>query len=187
MVNSKNPVAEDFVPQLDVIPSQYLNGQLNQIDKEVLPYLLQMIEDGRKAGVKLRVRSPYRSYAIQKMLFTDQVQSELINGYSREKAESEAATVVARPGTSEHQTGLAVDLNATSQIFENSAEYAWMKEHASDYGFILRYPLDKTEITGIIYEPWHYRFVGIKVAKEMEQLGMCFEEYYEYKKLGEQN
>ena len=84
---------------------------------------------------------------------------------------------VARPGTSEHQTGLAIDFNVASSTFEKSPGYKWMLENAENYGFILRYPKGKTEITGIIFESWHWRFVGIDVAKEMNALGLTLEEY----------
>ena len=93
------------------------------------------------------------------------------------QAEAEAAKVVARPGTSEHQTGLAVDFNSTTNAFETMPQYKWLKENAEDYGFIMRYPSDKEDITKIVYEPWHWRFVGIKVAREMNSLGVTLEEY----------
>ena len=108
------------------------------------------------------------------------------SGYSKEAAEKEAATCIALPGSSEHHTGLAVDFNVTSQSFENSKTFKWLKENAENYGFIMRYPSDKMDITGgIIYEPWHWRFVGINIAKEMKSLGMCYEEYCQYKGIGD--
>lgn len=178
LVNAQNPLPEGYaVPELAEIPEQYLNGELKQISKEVLPFLLAMIEAASKDGVNLLIRSPYRSYDIQTTLFNNQVQKEINKGYSRQQAEINAATVVARPGTSEHQTGLAVDINSTTSTFENTAEFRWMKEHCAEFGFIMRYPENKTQITGIIYEPWHYRFVGINTAKEITSLGICLEEY----------
>ncbi|MEE1054018.1 MAG: M15 family metallopeptidase, partial [Acutalibacteraceae bacterium] len=92
-----------------------------------------------------------------------------------------AATVVARPGTSEHNTGLCADFNMASDTFETTPMYEWMCENAENYGFILRYPKEKQDITGVIYESWHWRFVGINTAKEMNNLGLTLEEYIELK------
>ena len=99
---------------------------------------------------------------------------------SKAEAEAKAATVVTRPGTSEHNTGFSADFNIAEDSFESTAMFTWMQEHAADYGFVLRFPKDKQEITGITYESWHYRFVGINNAKEMNRLNMCLEEYVEY-------
>ena len=117
----------------------------------------------------------------------NEVQAQMkYNGYSREKAEQVAATRVAPPGTSEHNTGLAVDIlsgdyyNHHSQIeesFEYDAEAAWMKAHCAEYGFILRYPKDKQDVTGIIFEPWHFRYVGVEIATYIMQNGLTLEEY----------
>ena len=98
-----------------------------------------------------------------------------------DQAENKAATIVARPGTSEHNTGLALDINCANDSFENTAAYKWLKENAENYGFIMRYSADKQDKTGVIHESWHWRFVGINVAKEMNRLQMCLEEYVEYK------
>ena len=105
-----------------------------------------------------------------------------IQGCSREEAEEQAATMVALPGTSEHQLGLAVDIvDSEYQILESSQENTpvqrWLMEHCWEYGFILRYPKEKTQLTGIIYEPWHYRYVGKEAAKEIMNAGICLEEY----------
>ncbi|MBP3292640.1 MAG: M15 family metallopeptidase, partial [Clostridia bacterium] len=106
----------------------------------------------------------------------------LDKGYSQEEAEAEAGKWVAIPGTSEHQTGLAVDIVALSyQLLdrgqEDTAEQKWLMENSYKYGYILRYPTDKSDITGIYYEPWHYRYVGKDVAKELYESGLCLEEY----------
>ena len=102
--------------------------------------------------------------------------------YSDADAKTAAAKVVAIPGTSDHNLGLAVDLDSVETTYENTPQFKWLKEHCTEYGFVLRYPKDKSEITGIIYEPWHYRFVGVKAAKEMVDKNMCLEEYVEYLK-----
>ena len=87
---------------------------------------------------------------------------------------------MARPGTSEHHTGLAIDFNSVESKFENTEGYEWLKKNAEDYGFVMRYPQGKEDVTGVIYEPWHWRFIGIKHAKEMNRLNLCFEEYVRY-------
>lgn len=135
-----------------------------------------MVAAAQADGVDLRVWSPFRSYAIQNDLFQKQV--------ARSGGDEDlAATVVARPGTSEHNTGLCADFNMADDAFEQTEMYKWMCENAEDYGFILRYPKDKTDITGVIYESWHWRFVGINNAKEINALGVTLEEYVEMKNL----
>ena len=182
LVNGENPLPEDYDYEgnLTTIPDKYINGSLKQIDKDVWPYMQAMIEAAWADGVKLYVWSPYRSYSTQNMLFKKQVDRQIAKGVPADKAEDEAATVVARPGTSEHHTGLAADFNMADDKFETTEMYRWMQEHAADYGFVMRYSGEKQEITGVIHESWHYRFVGINAAKEMNRLNMCLEEYVEY-------
>ncbi len=182
LVNGENPLPEDYDYEgnLTTIPDNYINGSLKQIDKNVWPYMKAMIDAAWADGVKLYVWSPYRSYSTQNMLFKKQVDRQIAKGVPADKAEEEAATVVARPGTSEHHTGLAADFNMADDKFETTEMYAWMQQHAADYGFIMRYSGEKQSITGVIHESWHYRFVGINTAKEMNRLDMCLEEYVEY-------
>lgn len=182
LVNGENPLPEDYDygGHLTTIPDKYINGSLKQIDKDVWPYMKAMIEAAWSDGVNLYVWSPYRSYATQNMLYENQVTRCMNKGLDRSAAEIEAATVVARPGTSEHNTGLAADFNMASDKFETTAMYIWMLENAEDYGFILRYEAEKQPLTGVIHESWHWRFVGINAAKEMNDLGYCLEEYVEY-------
>ena len=182
LVNGENPWPEDYDYEgnLTTIPDKYINGSLKQIDKDVWPYMQAMIEAAWADGVKLYVWSPYRSYSTQNMLFKKQVDRQIAKGVPADKAEDEAATVVARPGTSEHHTGLAADFNMADDKFETTEMYRWMQEHDADYVFVMRYSGEKQEITGVIHESWHYRFVGINAAKEMNRLNMCLEEYVEY-------
>lgn len=179
LVNPFTPLPEDYdyTGNLTKIDAKYLNGSLNQIDKDIYPYLKAMLDAAWADGVKLYVRSPYRSYSTQQYLFNNKVKKVIAAGTPEDKAEAEAATVVARPGTSEHHTGLAIDFNVAASSFDNSAMSKWLLEHGADYGFILRYPKDKMDVTGIVYESWHWRFVGINVAKEIKQLGLTLEEY----------
>lgn len=186
LVNDKNPLPEDYDYEgnLTTIPTNYINGMLNQIDKDVWNYMKAMIDAQRETQTDsknwLYVRSPYRSYATQKMLFTNQINRNLNAGLSSEDAETKAATVVTRPGRSEHNTGFSADFNIAEDSFESTPMFTWMQEHAAEYGFVLRFPKDKQDKTGIVYESWHYRFVGINTAKEMNRLNMCLEEYVEY-------
>lgn len=186
LVNDKNPLPEDYDYEgnLTTIPTNYINGMLNQIDKDVWNYMKAMIDAQRETQTDsknwLYVRSPYRSYETQKMLFTNQINRNLNAGLSSEEAETKAATVVTRPGRSEHNTGFSADFNIAEDSFESTPMFTWMQEHAAEYGFVLRFPKDKQDKTGIVYESWHYRFVGINTAKEMNRLNMCLEEYVEY-------
>jgi D-alanyl-D-alanine carboxypeptidase len=183
LVNGWNPLPDDFDYEghLTTIPQKYIKGSLTQIDKDVWPYLQAMLDDARAEGIDIGVWSPYRSYATQKMLFERQVQKQINNGVPKENAEDVASTIVARPGTSEHNTGLALDINCANHSFANTKAFKWLQENAADYGFIMRYAEDKQEKTGVIYESWHWRFVGVKAAYEINDLGMCLEEYVEYR------
>lgn len=178
LVNGKNPLPKDYDAKirkdLVTIDKKYRNNNnVTDIHKDVYPYITAMVKAAQAEGVDLRVWSPFRSYATQNILFQNQVKR--VGG-----DEDLAATVVARPGTSEHNTGICADFNMASDAFEKTKMYKWMVENAEDYGFVLRYPKDKTDITGVIYESWHWRFVGINRAKEMNNLGFCLEEYIEY-------
>lgn len=182
LVNGKNPLPEDYnyTGNLIKIDSKYRCGWRDQMDKYAYPYATAMMEQAWRDNVELYVLSPYRSYDSQVSLFDAQVKRELDKGVSAEQAKINAATVVAAPGTSEHHTGLAIDFNSVEDSFENTEQFKWLKKNAEDYGFVLRYPKGKEDITGVIYEPWHWRFVGIKEARKMNQLDMCLEEYTEY-------
>lgn len=182
LVNDKNPLPDnyDYESNLITIPQEYIKGSLNQINKDIWPYLQAMLDNARKDGVDIGVWSPYRSYDTQKMLYEKQVQRCISKGLDRAAAEIEAATVVARPGTSEHNTGLALDINCANDSFEKTEAFRWLNENAENYGFVMRYSAQKQSVTGVIHESWHWRFVGINVAKEMNEHKMCLEEYTEY-------
>ena len=181
LVNPDNALPSDYnyTENLTTVDSKYLCGELNQLNKEILPYAIALMEAALEEGINIRIRSPYRSYEIQQRLYNNEVAEWKSKGLSQTDAENKAATIVARPGTSEHHTGLAIDFNQSSDLFGESEAFKWLLENAEDYGFILRYPENKQEITKIIYEPWHWRFVGIDVAKEINSKGLCFEEYIE--------
>lgn len=179
LVNPWTPLPEDFVPG-ELVPVQ--NDQA--VDAQAYPDLQDMLQDMSQAGLSPLICSSYRSQERQQELYDNKVQRVMDEGASREAAQAEAARWVARPGTSEHQTGLAVDIVSLSnqmldETQESTPEFQWLAENAWKYGFILRYPNDKSEKTGIAYEPWHFRFVGKEAAEEMHDLGLCLEEYLE--------
>ena len=142
--------------------------------------LNSMIEDAKKDGIKLWISSGYRSIELQTKLFNRQVESEKSKTViSQEEAEKRAAMVVARPGTSEHNTGLAVDFNGVENNFYTTKEYDWLVKNAHKYGFIERYQKKWKERTGVIYEPWHFRYVGKSNAEKIRNSGLCLEKYVE--------
>lgn len=180
LINGENALPDDYDTKVreylvEIDPQYRNNNYVTQIHKDVYPYITAMVAAAQADGVNLKVWSPFRSYAIQNDLFQKQV--DRVGG-----DEEKAATVVARPGTSEHNTGLCADFNMASDTFESTPMYTWMCENAEDYGFILRYPKDKQNVTGVIYESWHWRFVGINNAKEINELGVTLEEFIEMKK-----
>lgn len=152
------------------------------VDERVYPDLQDMMDDARSAGLDPVICSSYRTPQKQQRLFAQQIAKYRGQGYAEEEAYNQAAMWVAIPGTSEHETGLALDIVARSyQLLdknqENTAEQRWLMENSYKYGFILRYPNDKSDITGIEYEPWHYRYVGKEAAAEIYKKGICLEEY----------
>ncbi len=178
LVNPWNPLPEDFTAELQTVE----NG--HSVDARIAVYLENMLADARTQGLSPMICSSYRTMEKQQTLYANKVNEYLSQGYTQENAESEAGKWVAVPGTSEHQTGLAVDLVSSSyqildQKQEKTPEQKWLMENSYKYGFILRYPNNKREITGIYYEPWHYRYVGYKTAKEIYEKGLCYEEYLE--------
>lgn len=178
LVNPWNPVPDNYQVELVGLDNK------QSADKRCYTELKNMLDDCRQAGLSPVICSSYRTYERQRYLYERQVERLVSQGYSRDKAEKEAATSNAVPGTSEHQTGLAFDIvDRGNQNLDESQEdtpvQKWLMENSWRYGFILRYPEDKSEITGIIYEPWHYRYVGKEAAKEIYERKICLEEYLE--------
>ena len=154
------------------------------VDSSCRNALQQMLNDCRKAGYDARITSAYRTQATQIELYNKKVNYFLDLGYEPAAAREEAAKIIAIPGTSEHQLGLAVDLVDSSywvldEAQEKTPAQKWLMKHCWEYGFILRYPNGKTDKTGIIYEPWHYRYVGKELAMELKGTGLCLEEYFD--------
>lgn len=172
VVNRWNELPEDYSVEL----TELSNGQ--KVDSRIYPYLQEMFDAARAEDVYPVVREGYRTAEEQQEILDDKIQSYINQGYSQVKAERTAKEWVALPGTSEHQLGIAVDINADKSKCSNEDVYGWLAENAYKYGFVLRYPPGKQKITGTSYEPWHYRYVGEEAAKEIYECGICLEEYF---------
>ncbi|MCM1181608.1 MAG: M15 family metallopeptidase [Clostridium sp.] len=173
VVNRWNEIPEDFSISL----TELQNGQ--KVDSRIYPYLQEMFDAAREDGIYPIVREGYRTAEEQEKTFNEKVQAYINEGYSKARAEKTAKEWVALPGTSEHQLGIAVDINADKTRSTNDEVYAWLAENAHCYGFILRYPQGKEDITGTSYEPWHYRYVGTENAKIIYEKQICLEEFIE--------
>ena len=176
LVNPWNALPEGY--EMDLVTLS--NGL--KVDQRIYEDLEAMLSACREEGLNPIVCSAYRTQATQERLYNNKIARLRAAGWTGEALLAEAARWVAPPGTSEHQTGLALDIvSAGYQVLdekqEDTAEQQWLMEHSWEYGFILRYPEDQTEITGIGYEPWHYRYVGRETAAAIEASGLCLEEY----------
>ena len=179
LVNRWNPLPDGYTFERTKLKYGH------SVDSRAYPDLQEMMDDCRAAGLDPVICSSYRTQAKQQELYENKLQRLIEEGYSYENAVTEAGTVVAVPGTSEHQTGLALDIvDASYQILDQGQEdtlvQQWLIEHSWEYGFVLRYPNAKSEITGIIYEPWHYRYVGVEDAQKITAQGVCLEEYLDW-------
>lgn len=193
LVNATHPLASDFIPA-DLTDLVNTRGDGRATQKMSL-YAAKALEAlfieakaenqltvNPKSGYPLSVMSAYRSYAYQSSLFTHYTDNEMARNpaLTREQAEAITVTYSNRPGTSEHQLGLCVDMHDLSGAdvsFKNSTSYPWLSENAWKFGFILRYPEDKVSETAVSFEPWHYRYVGRYHAKKIHDAGLCLEEY----------
>lgn len=176
LVNRWNPLPKTWRVYL----LQLSNGLY--VDERCYPDLQDMMDGCRAAGLSPKICSAYRTQETQETLYQNEVSAQMALGLSWERAREEAGKAVALPGTSEHQLGLALDIvDMNNQHLDRSQEdtpvQRWLMAHSWEYGFILRYPSGKSDITGIIYEPWHYRYVGRSAAREIYQSGLCLEEY----------
>lgn len=152
------------------------------VDIRIYDQLSAMIRDAGKDNVSIWICSGYRSVKDQETILNREIELHMSNGMSEEEARELSLRTIARPGHSEHHTGFVVDLNDVNDAFEETEAYRWLSEHAEDYGFVQRYRSDKVDITGIDNESWHYRYVGVENAREMNSLNMCLEEYVQYLK-----
>ena len=175
LANYENVLPEDFEVEVANI------DDTRQFDARAIDDLKKMINAMGKDGISnIWVQSAYRSVARQKELYDNSVQKYLKQGKTQEEAEKLTDQYINKPGSSDHNLALAVDFNYVDNKFEDLKGFKWLQENAEDYGFILRYPKDKEEITKISYESWHWRYVGVEHAKKMNELNMCLEEYIEY-------
>ena len=172
LVNKFNYLGSDYIPNnLELLDNSYAKSGIYLV-KEAKDNIERLISDAKEDGMNIRVISAYRSYTYQENLY---------NNYVKNDGVENADTYSARPGYSEHQTGLVVDVTKAYDNFnnfENTDEYNWMLENASNYGFILRYPKDKENITTYSFEAWHYRYVGVELAQKIKASNLTFDEYY---------
>nr|WP_272890950.1 M15 family metallopeptidase [Thomasclavelia ramosa] len=176
LVNFENTIPKDW--KVDLV--QLNNGQ--SVDRRIYDDLIAMLQAAKSEELNPLICSSYRTNEKQEQLYQNKVSEYLSQGYSKVEASDKAAFWVARPGTSEHQLGLAVDIVSTKnqrldRSQENTVEQQWLIQNSWKYGFVLRYPTNKNSITGVGYEPWHYRYVGKEHAKKINELGVCLEEY----------
>ena len=176
LVNQSHPMEDGYVPELANIDDAH------QVDARVLEPLQNMLKAASDEGYSLYVCSAYRSVDRQKELFNESMIDYVNQGMTYYEAAIETAKSIAWPGESEHATGLAMDIVSSDYagLDEKQGEtddLKWLMEHCYEYGFILRYPKDKSEDTGIIYEPWHYRYVGVEAALAIRDQGVTLEEY----------
>ena len=173
VVNMEREIPEGYDPETkEILDTGY------ELDARVTPYYEKMYQAGKKDGVTLTPFSGHRSYERQRINYNNLTETYMARyGLDRKAAAKKAATVILPPGTSEHNIGLAMDICNTYDSFANTDEYAWLMKNAYKYGFILRYPKEKEDVTGIVYEPWHWRFVGVEYAKKIKDSGLCLEEY----------
>lgn len=193
LVNRDSPLPDDYQPEHLVNMRDYCDASIvsikgSEIEGEQIAVdaLLTMLSQAQTEGLgSWQVSAGYRSIAYQQQLFDNQVYTYRQQGMSGTQARAATRKLVADPGCSEHHTGLAFDITVPGTSFGGTKQAKWLAENCWTYGFILRYPADKTAITGITNEPWHFRYVGTEAAMEMRETGECLEEYVARKRQGE--
>ena len=178
LTNAEYPVPEDYAVTLKDVP-----GTDQKVDERIYEPLMNMLEAMKEEGLSPVVCSGYRTLDKQEKLFNRKVSAYVKKGRSKEESYTLARQTLSIPGSGEHCLGLAVDFYTRSyhqleRAFEKTPEGKWLREHAQDYGFTLRYDEGKEEITGIGYEPWHFRYVGIDVARYLKEHNLSLEEFY---------
>ena len=172
LVNTGYRIIDSYKPDL-----VYVCGSSERLDKKIAEHYEAMYNAAKEDGVTLTPCSGYRSYDRQKNNYNNKVAYYEDLGYTKDEALEKAATIIMPPGSSEHNLGYAMDIVCVDEWFEDTDEFNWLMENAQDYGFILRYPKDKQDITKVTYEPWHWRYVGVEHAKKMKATGQVLEEY----------
>ncbi|MBP8640116.1 MAG: M15 family metallopeptidase [Oscillospiraceae bacterium] len=176
LVNKENLLSADFAPELTAIE----NGQY--FDSRAVEALNEFVAAAKAEGLTVYITSSYRNYATQESLFNNKVNQYISSEGSKEAASEKAKTIVAYPGTSEHQLGLACDIvdkyyQYMNETLADTELSKWMAAHSAEYGFILRYPKDRTDITGVMFEPWHFRYVGKEAAGYITAKALTYEEF----------
>lgn len=172
LVNKYNYLRDDFVPNNLVEMTTPYSKEGIYLVEEARDNFYKLVDKAKEEGLTIRAISAYRGYTYQKRLYDKYVEADGVN---------KADTYSARPGFSDHQTGLAIDVDNTISSFENftnTKEYQWMLDNSYKYGFILRYPSGKESITTYQFESWHYRYVGLKLAKKIKASNLTFDEYF---------
>ncbi|HCC00790.1 MAG TPA: hypothetical protein DEP42_06215 [Ruminococcaceae bacterium] len=191
VVNADNPLPSDFSPTLTTVASSnYLaataDEEIKKLDTRAAPQVEKMIKAAHDDGVDLFIVHGYKSVETDRTAFKNKVKQYRTKGYSASKASSRATEALGEPGTTEDETGLSVDMETETfykqvgglrQSFSQTDAYAWLVKNAPEYGFILRYPKSKVSVTGVEYEPYHWRYVGTDNARKIEQSGKCLEQY----------
>lgn len=178
LTNAEYPVPEDYAVTLRDVP-----GTDQKVDERIYEPLINMLEAMKEEGLSPVLCSGYRTLDKQEKLFNRKVSAYVKKGRSKEESYALARQTLSIPGSGEHCLGLAVDFYTRSyhqleRAFEKTPEGKWLREHAQDYGFTLRYDEGKKEITGIEYEPWHFRYVGVDVARYLKEHNLSLEEFY---------
>lgn len=178
LINKQHPISEDY----DFTLGSFASGM--RCDDRVIEDLFLMMKAAQKDGLNLMVRSPYRTSDHQESNFNNRIKQYMGQGYSYMEAYKRTSQVITVPGCSEHEVGLALDITSDTyqplkQGFAETAEGQWLEEHSHEYGFILRYPSGKEYITGIEYEPWHFRYVGREAASIIKEENLCLEEFWD--------
>lgn len=184
LVNREHILSQELGVQLTSTAQNAKSGE--KMDCRILNFYQKMETDAEKEGINLYFRSGYRSIKLQKKFYDTAVKNYKVQGLSDKDASAKALEYIQYPGASEHHTGLALDIisvewqNTVGELvdrFDTTDAFRWLDKHAAEYGFILRYPKGKEDITGIKYEPWHYRYVGKKIATYLKKTGLTLEEY----------
>ncbi len=172
LVNTYYRIPDSYEPDL-----VYVCGSGERLDKKVAEHYEKMFNAAQKDGVNLTPCSGYRSYETQEMNYNRKIDYFVSQGFTKEESKVKAATIIMPPGSSEHNLGYAMDIVCVEEWFETTDEFKWLQKNAADYGFILRYPKEKQDITNVIYEPWHWRYVGVEHAKKIKENNLVLEEY----------
>lgn len=173
LISKKYPLGKGYSPTL----SPVIEGSSVTADTRVSKAYQLMYNDALKEGLVLTPYSAYCSYSRQQTNYENKVQAFILQGLTEDEARESAEKRIEPAGCSENGAGLSVDVITASAGFASTDEYKWLVANAHKYGFVLRYPEDKTDITGMIYQPWHWRYVGVDAANEMKSNNLCLEEY----------